>query len=238
MALPRLNNQNPVYEMVIPSTKQTVKYRPFLVKEQKNLLIAMESQEPRQLMNAMLACLEACVSDVNASKLSTFDVDYMFTQVRSKSVGETTKIGTKCLECDAENDISINLADIKMTTDLVKDPEIKLTDDIILKMKYPSYDDMMKSDTLFTEDAKVVDLLFDTMVNCMHSVQTNEDNILFKDETREEIESFVNSLTTSQMELITAFVDSLPTLEHEQEYVCGACGKVNELSLKGLQDFF
>ena len=224
MALPRLNNQNPVYEMVIPSTKQTVKYRPFLVKEQKNLLIAMESQEPRQLMNAMLACLEACVQNVNASKLSTFDVDYMFTQVRSKSVGETTKIGTKCLECDTENEVTVDLANIKMNTDLVKDPEIKLTDEITLKMKYPSYDDMMKSDTIFTEEAKVVDLLFETMVNCMHSIQTEEENILFKDESREEIENFVNSLTTAQLELITSFVDSLPTLEHNETYTCAPYG--------------
>ena len=110
MALPKLSNDRPIYEMVVPSTKETVKYRPFLVKEQKSLLVAFESQDQKQILNSMLACIESCVPGVDVMKLATFDVDYMFTQVRSKSVGETSTVLSACTECREENEVKINIA--------------------------------------------------------------------------------------------------------------------------------
>ena len=114
MALPQLKNDVPKYEMTVPSTGQKVKYRPFLVKEQKVLLVAFESQDNRQILNSMLDCLSSCVPDVKLTDLATFDVDYMFTQVRSKSVGETSTVMHACKECNEENEVKIRLDEIKV----------------------------------------------------------------------------------------------------------------------------
>ena len=114
MALPKLNNDTPTYELIIPSTKKSVRFRPFLVKEQKNLLIAMESKDAKQILNSMLSCLDSCVEGINTNDLATFDVDYMFTQIRSKSVGEISEIMTNCANCNHQNKVSVDLSKIDM----------------------------------------------------------------------------------------------------------------------------
>jgi hypothetical protein len=238
MALPKFNNEQYIYELTVPSTKEKVKYRPFLVKEQKTLLIAFESQDPKQLFNAMINNLESCVSNIDTKKLATFDVDYMFTQVRSKSVGETSKVSGKCSECEHINEVTINLNDISVDQDDVKDNVIKLTDEISVVMKYPTYYDLQKSDDKIFGDAGVTEVLFETIMMCLDSVQTPEENISIKDESREEIEEFINQLTNQQLEKITEFVQSIPSLTHTVEYVCSNCNYTNHTTLKGFQDFF
>ena len=111
MPLPKLNNDTPRYEMTIPSTKESVMFRPFLVKEQKTLLVAFESQDQKLILSSLLGCLETCVPGINVRDLATFDVDYMFTQVRSKSVGESTTLLSACTECNEENEVKIKLDD-------------------------------------------------------------------------------------------------------------------------------
>ena len=115
MPLPKLNNDTPRYEMTIPSTKESVMFRPFLVKEQKTLLVAFESQDQKLILSSLLGCLETCVPGINVKDLATFDVDYMFTQVRSKSVGESTTLLSACTECNEENEVKIKLDDITVT---------------------------------------------------------------------------------------------------------------------------
>ena len=112
MGLPQLKNDVPKYDMIVPSTKEAVKFRPFLVKEQKVLLVAFESKDPKQILGSMLDCLGSCVQNVNVHELASFDVDYMFTQVRSKSVGETTQLLHACENCNEENEVKFNLQDI------------------------------------------------------------------------------------------------------------------------------
>ena len=237
MALPKLSNDRPIYEMVIPSTKETVKYRPFLVKEQKSLLVAFESQDQKQILNSMLVCIESCVPGVDVKKLATFDVDYMFTQVRSKSVGETSTVLSACTECNEENEVKINLADIVVNTDGLKSEVIPINDDVSVEMKYPTYEDTL-SYTQREISNNAADNLFNSIATCINSVQTKEENILLKHEPKEEVETFINSLTNQQLEKITGFVDNIPTLIHEQKYNCSKCGHENNLSMKGLQDFF
>ena len=237
MALPRLSNDRPIYEMVIPSTKETVKYRPFLVKEQKSLLVAFESQDQKQILNSMLACIESCVPGIDVMKLATFDVDYMFTQVRSKSVGETSTVLSACTKCREENEVKINLADINVKSDGLKTEVIEISDDISLEMKYPTYEDTLGYVKSELSD-NAAETMFNSIATCINAVQTKEENILLKHEPREEIETFINSLTTQQLEKITSFVDGMPTLIHEQKYTCKKCGHENTLQMKGLQDFF
>ena len=151
MALPKLSNDRPIYEMVVPSTQETVKYRPFLVKEQKSMLVAFESQDPKQILDSMLVSIESCVPGINLKKLATFDIDYMFTQVRSKSVGETSTILYACTECKEENEVKINLQDIKMEGDQVKPSLIKINDDISVQMKFPTYGDVIAQNVFSKE---------------------------------------------------------------------------------------
>ena len=237
MALPKLSNDRPIYEMVVPSTKETVKFRPFLVKEQKNLLVAFESKDQKQILNSMLACIESCVPGVNVMKLATFDVDYMFTQVRSKSVGETSKVLSACTNCNEENEVTINLNDIEVKSDGLKTEMIEITDDISIEMKYPTYEDTL-SFTQSDVEASASEMLFNSIASCLNAVQTKEENILLKHEPKEEIETFINSLTTAQLEKVTQFINKIPTLIHEQKYTCKKCGHENTLAMKGLQDFF
>ena len=113
MALPKLN-ESPIYELKQPSTGEIKRFRPFLMREQKNLLIANESKDPRQIMNAILNAIQICVEDVDVTKVSTTEADYMFTMVRSKSVGETSKVSIKCESCDTENEVTIDLNQLKL----------------------------------------------------------------------------------------------------------------------------
>ena len=238
MGLPKLSNDKPIYELSVPSTKQVVQYRPFLVKEQKAMLVAFESKDTKQILNSMLQCIENCVEGIDVKTLSTFDVDYIFTKVRAKSVGETSKILMACSACNEENVVNINLDNIKLTNAELKDNVIELNNDIAITMKYPTYFDMLKHGNLFKEDVSEAAVVFDNMKMCMHSVQTENENVLIKDETDEEIETFVNSLNNVQMQKIMNFVEGLPNLVYEDTFECKKCKKENIVKLQGLNDFF
>ena len=238
MALPVLSNDKPTYEVVVPSSQQTYKFRPFLVKEQKSLLVAYESQDMKQILNAMLNCIETCVPGINVKDLATFDVDYIFTQVRAKSVGESATILSACVECNEENEVKINLEDIKMESSEIKTKIIPITDKINVEMKYPTYNDMLGNPNFMKQGTNQTEILFESIVSCMHSVQTEDDNIVISQEPREEIEKFVNSLNNEQLTKITEFVEGMPTMKHEEKFTCKKCKHENTVELKGLQDFF
>jgi len=238
MALPQLKNDVPKYEMTIPSTGQIVKYRPFLVKEQKVLLVAFESKDNKQILNSMLECLSTCVPDTKIADLATFDVDYMFTQVRSKSVGETSTLMHACEECNEENEVKIKLDSIKVKIeegwkDIV---EVKISEDITIELKYPSYRDISLMSN--NDDTSDTEMLMDTISACMKAVKTENEYLLIKDEPKEEVEKFINSLTNQQLEKITEFATSIPKLSHTQTYECKKCKTENKIELSGLQDFF
>lgn len=236
MALPRLN-ESPQYTMTIPSTGEEIKYRPFLVKEQKILLMAQESQDPKQIMTSLLTCIENCTQGLDVSNLATFDADYMFSQIRSKSVGESTSLIGVCKECEHENTVSIKLDTIDVSIDSEASKDITLTPEITLRMKYPSYNDFVAADVL-KEENSATEILLNTVIACMDSIMTQDDNILVRDESREEIEEFLNSLTSDQFDMVAGFVRSIPKMYHREEYKCEECGTDNELVLEGLSDFF
>ena len=238
MALPQLKNDVPKYEMTVPSTGQKVKYRPFLVKEQKVLLVAFESQDNRQILNSMLDCLSSCVPDVKLTDLATFDVDYMFTQVRSKSVGETSTVMHACKECNEENEVKIRLDEIKvqMNDSWKKVVDVEIDKNIIVELKYPSYRDV--SYINMDEKTSDTDMMMETIKASMKAVKTEDEYLLMKDEPKEEVERFINSLTNQQLEKITNFASDAPKLAHTQNYECKKCKTENKIELSGLQDFF
>ncbi len=237
MALPRLNESSQ-YILNIPSTNEELKYRPFLIKEQKLLLIAYESQDQKQIINAILNCVANCTDNAyDVNKLSTFDVDYIFTKIRSKSVGEKVTINAKCPSCSHDNDVEIDLDQIKLTGD-VKPSTVKITEDISLKMKYPSYYDFTMNEKIMNTDRMGTEILFEMLITCMDSILTEDEHISLKDESKEEIETFVNSLTSEQFAKVREFIEKIPKITLNMEYTCLDCNKKHKHNLEGLQDFF
>jgi len=235
MALPKLNSA-PTYEMKIPSTGQKVIYRPFLVKEQKNLLIAFEAQNRQDLVRAVIRTINACVEDSIKGSLTTFDVDYMFTKIRAKSVGETADILVPCEECETSNEVQVELDKVEVTGDL---PEmlIPITEEITVKMKFPTYEEFLSNQTLL-DSTSTTEALLQLIVTCLDSVLTEEERFSIKDEPQEEIIEFLESMTAEQFGKVSAFAASIPALTQDLEFVCTSCDHTNKKTLKGLDDFF
>lgn len=235
MALPKLNSA-PVYEMTIPSTGQNVTYRPFLVKEQKNLLIAFEAQNRRDLVRAVQRTIEACVEDNIDNNLTTFDVDYMFTKIRSKSVGETADILVPCSECQTKNEVKVDLDDVTVDSEVPK-MLVQITDDVSVQMKFPTYDDFLGNTSLL-DSTTVTEALLQLIITCMDSVLTEEERYSLRDETAEDVINFLESMTSEQFEKVSQFANNIPNVTKTVSFLCESCGHENEKTLKGLDDFF
>jgi len=235
MALPVLN-ESPIYELKQPSTGEVKRFRPFLVREQKNLLIANESKDPRQMMNAILNAIQNCVEDIDISRVSTTDADYMFTMIRSKSVGESSTVVYKCTECQHSNKIDIDLTAVEVSGN-EQSNTIKLNDQVSIRMKHPTYMDMIQNSALDNPD-QYVETTLSTMTACIDAVLTEEEQISLKDETKESIENFINSLTTQQFNQIREYIDNIPTMKYTSKFECESCHADNHFTLEGMQDFF
>jgi hypothetical protein len=236
MALPKLNAV-PKYDIVVPSTQQAVRFRPYLVKEEKVLMLAMESQDQKQSLNAIVDTIVACVSeDIERNKLTTFDVEYMFTQIRSKSVGETSKVSIKCKECDHSNEVVIPLESIKINMPDNIVTLIELTPEISVQLKWPTYSDLGNLD--MSAGASQVKQTFEMISKCIDSVLTGDERISMKDEPKEEVMDFIESLTSEQFDKIREFVEQMPKLKHDVEFTCTSCSEANKITLEGMNDFF
>tara|TARA_Y100001937_G_scaffold109205_1_gene153632 strand:- start:936 stop:1637 length:702 start_codon:yes stop_codon:yes gene_type:complete len=232
MALPRVNS-SPKYDTVIPSLKKTIHYRPYLVKEEKVLMMALESNDNKQMLSAVVDTIQSCVTeDIEREKLTSFDVEWLFTKIRSKSVGETSTVNIKCDECEESNEVTVDLNELKL--DDVKDPEvIKLNDQISIKMKYPKYDELMQYD--FSETN--VETSFNLLGKCIESVMTENENFNLQDESQEEVREFIESLTSQQLSSMQVFLDNMPKVRYDLNYTCSGCGKQKQNVMEGLQSF-
>lgn len=231
MALPSLND-TPKYELTVPSLKKKVKFRPYLVKEEKILLMASESKDLSQIMNAVLDTVMACL-DGNAIKrneLTTFDIEYMFLQIRSKSVGEVVTLNIACEECDHDNEQLVDIGEIQCKVGK-KSNIIKLSDDISIEMIYPSY-----AMVDFTEDEAQAG--FSVLGKCMKTLITQEERIVMADESKESIDGFIDSMTQQQFEKVSTYLKDMPSVKHEVKFDCEKCGTHNNVVLEGMQSFF
>lgn len=235
MALPKLND-TPKYELTIPSTGKKVRYRPYLVKEEKVLMLAMESGDPKQAVNAIVDTILACIDDstLKRSTLKTFDVEYMFIQIRSKSVGETSNFSLKCKKCETANEVSVNLQSIEIKKQENNDI-IELNDQYKLKMQYPNYE--LLSDIDF-ENTSETEQSFYIITKCIHSILTEEEAILASDYSYQELSEFIESLNGEQFRKIKNFIDLMPKLNHEVTFNCKSCNEQNTYKMEGIQDFF
>jgi len=236
MSLPKLD-VTPKYDVLIPSINKMVKFRPYLVKEEKTLLLAMESEDSTQIINAVADVVVACISeDIDKRKLTTFDIEYLMVKIRAKSVGENPAIALKCSECEESNEVKVNIDDIEMDVGKT-DNIIHLTDTISIKMKYPSFTDIGTS-TAITQAESEVEQSFLVVIKCIDSIQTEDENIAVKDVDEKELIEFLESFTSAQYLKIKTFIEGIPSIESTVNFTCTKCETENTVTLKGMTDFF
>ena len=237
MALPKLNV--PVYEAILPSTEKVIKYRPFLVKEEKLLFTAQESGE-EAVLPAVKQIIKNCVQgELDIDNMPLFDIEYLFLRLRAKSVGEEITLGLKpwgCPQNDGElckftTEVAINLEDVKVIKDEKHTSKIMLDDKIGIMMKYPNISQVgiKGSDS---------EMGMNIIKGCIKMVFTEEETFESDSFTDKELDEFIDSLNTKQMEKIRDFFNSMPTLKHTIKYTCKTCNEKKETTIQGLNSFF
>ena len=237
MALPV--QSTPVYTLTVPSTEETIKYRPFLIKEQKALLIAQQSEDISVMLDTLRSVIDSCIiGKADASKFALFDLEYIFSQIRAKSVGETVDLLFSCTECDDENakvKITIDLTSLKVVKNPEHENKISLFDDVGIALKYPSLENA-KALAMINEDD--VDSMFKQTIECIEYIYDSNELYYAKDQSKEELEEFINNLTDEQFSKIKKFFETMPVLSHTVEYNCPVCRKSHSTKLEGISNFF
>ena len=246
MALPKVST--PTYELTIPSTGETVTYRPFLVKEEKTLLMAMESNSATAMSNAMRDIISSCTEgNLNVKTLAPFDLEFFFLQLRGRSIGDVIEVkiskpitlacGDKDENCNQVCEIPINIDEITVDTSKISDPKLKLTDTIGVKMKYPEIDSVQKYAGTGEEDIKAENI-FKMINDCVEYIWDGEEIFKAKDHSKKELTEFIESLNTKQFNKIREFFESMPRLSHEITWKCPKCSKSTPMVLQGIDSFF
>ena len=233
MALPKLNTVT--YELTLPSTGKQVEYRPFLVKEQKALMIAQESGEDKQIEKAFAQIINDCVlDDVDPYTMPMFDVEYLFLRIRGKSVGEKVKLSLLCPDDEKTRvDVEINLEEVDVQMSVGHTNTIELSDGVSMVMKYPCLKDM----TGFDEEGEIKSL-FEMIKRCVHEIHHEETVYNRVDISDKELDDFIDSMTSDNFEQVTNFFSTMPKLIHVVEVKNPKTKKKNEIPIEGLQSFF
>ncbi|AOO08877.1 baseplate hub subunit [Synechococcus phage S-RIM2] len=235
MALPKLNV--PRYKIKLPSDGRTVSFRPFLVKEEKLLLLATETGEQDEIVTAIKNIIKECTDIQNVERLSTFDIEYLFLQIRTKSVGESVDVTVICPD-DGETEvaISIPLDDIKVVKTRGHKREMKLSDEIVITMGYPSLDTFVKMN--FTDSDSEVEQMFDMAASCVETIADVEQVYECKDVPKAELIEWFNELNSKQFQMIQKFFETMPKLSHTIMVTNPNTGVESEVVLEGLASFF
>lgn len=238
MPLPKIST--PTYELELPSTGKTIKFRPFLVKEEKLLVLALESDDSKEITNAIKAVLKDCIQTrgVKVDTLPTFDIEYLLLNIRGKSVGEDIEVSVLCPD-DGETyaEVQISIDDIKVTKDKNHSNQIKLDDNLMMEMKYPSLDQVVKSNFEFSNDNQV-DQSFELIASCIDKVYSADEAWTTDDFTKKEVTEFLEQMNSAQFKEIESFFSTMPKLSHEVQVVNPKTKKKSKVTLEGLASFF
>jgi len=243
MALPKVSI--PTYELTVPSSGEKVSYRPFLVKEEKTLLMAAEDQNVATITKAMRDIIFSCTDgEVDLKTLAPYDIEYIFLQLRGKSIGDVISLKLKkpesidCeeAECPEGTEVSINIDDIKIDTSSMKDSKIELTEDIGIKLGYPQLETVQKY--VVKGGGMSADGIFKMINDCIEYIWEGEEIYKAKDSTKKELTDFIESLNSIQFTKIRDFFESMPRLQHEITWTCSKCNKSAPLLLEGIDSFF
>ena len=240
MPLPTI--ETPTYELKLPSSNKKVKYRPFLVKEEKILIIALESKNQNEITNAVTDVLKKCIltKGVDVDNLPTFDIEFLFLNIRSKSIGEDIKLTVTCPDDNVTKvPVTIYVDEIKVTKSRGHTKDIKLDDTMTLRMKYPSLSQFISNNFDTDDEAKsMVDKTFNVVADCIDVIYTGEDAWDAKDYTPDERLDFVNQLNSKQYKAVEKFFATMPKLSHKIEVVNPNTKEKGSVVLEGLADFF
>lgn len=238
MPLPKITT--PIYELEIPSLKKKIRYRPFLVKEEKILIIAMESEDNKQIANAVKTVISNCIlsKGIKIDDLATFDIEYLFLNIRGKSVGESVDILITCPDDGTTKvPVSINLDEILVQDQEGHSRDIKLDDTLTMRMKYPSMAEFIKNNFNSGEGIGVNES-FDLICACIDQVYSEEESWVASDCSKKELSEFVEQLSSKQFKEIEKFFETMPKLSHLIEIKNPNTGVESEVVLEGLPAFF
>lgn len=234
MSLP-IQLNTPKYMLDLPISKKTIEYRPYLVKEEKILMMAMESSDQKMIMKAVQDIIRACTFEkVDVRKLPSSELEYIFLKLRSKSVGESAKIKYPCKSCETMNDIAINLEEVEIDTSKLKDNKIMLTDTVGVIMKLPDTNSISK----VVGQGSEIQAMFDVISGCIDALFDDNGTYEAKDIEKKDLDSFVESLNSQQFKKISEYLEGVPRLSKAYDFKCESCGTDNHIEITGLQNFF
>jgi len=238
MPLPKI--ATPLYELELPSTGETIEYRPFLVKEEKVLVIALESEDTKQITTAIKTVIKNCIrtKGIKVENLPTFDIEYLFLNIRGKSVGEELEVNITCPD-DGKTQVAvtINLDDIQVQKNEEHTNQVKVDDSIMMEMKYPSLDQFIKNNFDFN-DGNAMDQSFELIASCIDKIYTEEEVWAVEDCTKKEIVEFLEQMNSSQFKEIEKFFETMPKLSHTIKVKNPKTKKESEVLIEGLASFF
>jgi len=238
MPLPKISA--PTYELELPSTKETIKYRPFLVKEEKLLLIAMESDDTKQITNAIKTVIKNCIEtkNIKVESLPTFDIEFLFLNIRGKSVGEEIEVNVICPDDEETNvAIKLNIDEVQVKRDENHTNKIKLDDNLMMEMKYPSLDQFIKNN-FDMSSGNAMEQSFDLVASCVDKVYNEEEVWSASDFTKKEMVEFLDQMNSSQFKEIEKFFETMPKLSHTVKVKNPKTGVESDVILEGLSSFF
>ncbi len=237
MPLPKI--VTPTYELKLPSSGQEIKFRPFLVKEEKLLVLALETEDSKQITNAIKAVITDCIQtkNVGIESLPTFDIEYLFLNIRGKSVGEEVEVNVVCPD-DGETEVkvNINLEDIEVKYDETHSKTVKIDDVYVMDMKYPSLDQFVKNN--FEFDSPDMDQSFELIASCIDKIYSEEEVWSADDVSIKEVVEFLEQMNSNQFKEIEKFFSTMPKLSHVVEVKNPNTKKKNKVTLEGLSSFF
>jgi len=238
MPLPKI--ATPTYELVLPSTDETIQFRPFLVKEEKLLVLALESEDNKQITTAIKSVLKNCVltKGIKVEQLPTFDIEFLFLNIRGKSVGEELEVNIVCPDDEkTQVTVDINLDDIEVQKNEEHNKQIKLDDNLMMEMKYPSLDQFIKNNFDFNEKNQM-DQSFQLIASCIDKIYTEEEVWATADCTKKEVNDFLEQMNSGQFKLIETFFETMPKLSHVIKVTNPKTKVESDVVLEGLASFF
>ena len=238
MPLPKI--VTPTYHLELPSSGETIQYRPFLVKEEKVLVIALESEDTKQITTAIKTVLKNCIQTkgIKVEQLPTFDIEYLFLNIRGKSVGETVDVNVTCPDDEVTTTkVTIDLDDIQVQKNEEHTTQIKLDDSIMMELKYPSLEQFIKSNFDFS-DQNQMDQSFQLIGQCIDKIYTEDEVWAAADCTKKEINDFLESMNSSQFKEIETFFETMPKLSHTITVTNPKTKVESEVVIEGLASFF
>tara|TARA_B100002019_G_scaffold293403_1_gene320768 strand:- start:4228 stop:4944 length:717 start_codon:yes stop_codon:yes gene_type:complete len=237
MPLPKVNT--PTYELVLPSTNKKIKYRPFLVREEKILIMALETEDVKQITSSVIEILNACIltRGIKIEKLATFDIEYLFLNVRAKSVGESIDVNVTCPDDNKTTvEVKVDIDSIKIIKNKNHKDTVKLDDTLSLKLNYPSIEQFIENN--FESKGSEVTSTLDMIISCIDMIYNDEESWNASETPKKDLEEFVEQLNTKQFRVIEGFFDTMPKLSHSIKVKNPKTDVESTVVLEGLAAFF